>query len=60
MAEPSRRNSGFEATSISRSGRRVRKNLRSFLPVPTGTVDLVTMSVGALRFSAISSAAEKT
>jgi hypothetical protein len=45
IADPSRRNSGFEATSNSASGRASRMILVTSAPVPTGTVDLVTTTV---------------
>ena len=57
IAEPSRRNSGFEATSIARSGRSLANSACSLRPVPTGTVDLVTTTVASTRPRAISSAA---
>ena len=44
MALPSRRNSGLEATSNSRSGRASRMISAIRRPVPTGTVDLVTIT----------------
>ena len=44
MAEPSRRNSGLEATSNSSSGRAARMMAAMLRPVPTGTVLLVTMT----------------
>ena len=45
IAEPSRRNSGLEAMSKSASGRALRIASATLRPVPTGTVDLVTMTV---------------
>jgi hypothetical protein len=45
IAEPSRRNSGFEATSKSASGRASRTIRATSRLVPTGTVDLVTITV---------------
>jgi hypothetical protein len=45
MALPSRRNSGLLATSTSRSGRTDCKIDRIRRPVPTGTVDFVTITV---------------
>ena len=45
MAEPSRRNSGFDTTSKLASGRALRMILSTSSPVPTGTVDLVTITV---------------
>ena len=45
IAEPSRRNSGFETTSKAASGRRSRMIRAISRPVPTGTVDLVAITV---------------
>ena len=45
IAAPSRRNSGFEHTSNSRSGLRLAMIFATSRPVPTGTVDLVTTTV---------------
>ena len=45
IADPSRRNSGFEATSKLPSGSRLRRMRSTRRPVPTGTVDLVTTTV---------------
>ena len=45
IAAPSRRNSGFEQTSKSASGRAPRMIRSTSRPVPTGTVDLVTITV---------------
>ena len=45
IAEPSRRNSGLEATSNRQSGRAARSSAATLRPVPTGTVDLVTTTV---------------
>ena len=46
MAEPSRRNSGFETTSKLTGRRRLRSMMfRTRSPVPTGTVDLLTMTL---------------
>ena len=42
IAEPSRRNSGFETTSKASSGRVLRRISATCRPVPTGTVDFVT------------------
>jgi hypothetical protein len=60
MAEPSRRNSGFEHTANSASGRRARIRRSISRLVPTGTVDLVTITVKPLRCGAISSTAAYT
>jgi len=60
MALPSRRNSGFEATSIATSGRAARTISRTCAPVPTGTVDLVTSTSGPVAARATCSAAAKT
>ena len=60
IADPSRRNSGFEATWMSRSGRALATISLTRLPVPTGTVDLVTSTVGRISARATSSAAAKT
>ena len=57
MAEPSRRNSGLEQTANSPSGRAARRRRSISRLVPTGTVDLVTMTVKPLRCGAISSTA---
>src|SRR4249920_2616193 len=60
MAEPSRRNSGLEQTAKSASGRSaVRRRSISRL-VPTGTVDLVAITVKSLRWGASSSTAWNT
>ena len=45
IAAPSRRNSGLEATSKSASGRSSRTIRATCRAVPTGTVDLSTMTV---------------
>ena len=45
IAEPSRRNSGFEATSNRTFGQTRRRIAATSRPVPTGTVDLVTTTV---------------
>ncbi len=45
MAAPSRRNSGFETTAKSASGRSSLTMRAISSPVPTGTVDLVTISL---------------
>jgi hypothetical protein len=45
IAEPSRRNSGFEAISNSASGRVLRIISSTLRLVPTGTVDFVTITV---------------
>ena len=45
MAAPSRRNSGFDMTSNSASGRASAMIRSISRPVPTGTVDLVTTTV---------------
>ena len=45
IAAPSRRNSGLEATSNSAVGRDSRMMRATSRPVPTGTVDLVTITV---------------
>ena len=57
MALPSRRNSGFEATSKSSSGRKPCTISRMRSPVPTGTVDLVTMTVYSVSARATCSVA---
>ena len=56
MAAPSRRNSGFDATEISISGLESRMMRSTSSPVPTGTVDLVTTTVGPSSAAAISRA----
>ena len=45
IAAPSRRNSGFDATSNCPSGRASRMIRAISRPVPTGTVDFVTTTV---------------
>ena len=45
IAEPSRKNSGFETMSNDASGRRSRMIRAISRPVPTGTVDLVATTV---------------
>jgi hypothetical protein len=45
IAEPSRKNSGFDTTSKVPSGRCVLRMRSISSPVPTGTVDLVTTTV---------------
>jgi len=42
IAAPSRRNSGFDATSNCADGATARMRRSTSRPVPTGTVDLVT------------------
>ncbi len=60
IAAPSRRNSGFEATSNSRSGFAARTVSATLRLVPTGTVDLVTMTTPGSATPATSSAAAMT
>ena len=60
MAAPSRRNSGFETTANSASGRASRMMRSTSSPVPTGTVDLVTITVKPASAAAISRAAAWT
>ncbi len=60
MAAPSRRNSGLEATLISRSGRVSDTSRLILRPVPTGTVDFVTSTSGPCAALATCSAAAKT
>ena len=57
MAAPSRRNSGFDTTAKSASGRTRLMICSISSPVPTGTVDLVTTTVKPFISPAISSAA---
>jgi hypothetical protein len=57
MAAPSRRNSGLETTANCASGRLARTIFSISSPVPTGTVDLVTITVKPWIRPAISSAA---
>ena len=57
MAAPSRRNSGLDTTANSASGRVSRMIFSISSPVPTGTVDLVTMTVKPSIRPAISRAA---
>ena len=57
IAAPSRRNSGLDTTTTSASGRTRLKIASISSPVPTGTVDLVTMTVKPSTRPAISSAA---
>jgi hypothetical protein len=45
IAAPSRRNSGFEATATSACGFSSRMMRSTSSPVPTGTVDLSTITV---------------
>ena len=45
MAAPSRRNSGLETTAKSASGRASAMMRATSSPVPTGTVDLVTITL---------------
>ena len=54
MAAPSRRNSGFETTATSLSGRNSRMMRSTSSPVPTGTVDLVMTTVKSRSAAAIS------
>ena len=56
-ARPARKNSGFEATSKSRSGRTLRISCSILSPVPTGTVDLITTRALGWRAGARSSIA---
>ncbi len=60
MAAPSRRNSGFETTATSASGRSSRMMRSTSSPVPTGTVDFVTTTVKPVIARAISRAAAWT
>ena len=60
IAAPSRRNSGLETTAASISGRASRRIASTRSPVPTGTVDLVTTTVGPVSAAAISAVAAKT
>ena len=60
IAEPSRRNSGFEHTAKSASGRSLRRRRSISRLVPTGTVDLVVMTVKPVRCGEISSTAANT
>ena len=60
IAAPSLKNSGFELTSNSAFGRSSLMVASTCLPVPTGTVDLVTTSVYPSKASAISFAALNT
>ena len=53
MAEPSRRNSGLEHTTTSKSGRSLRNCCSISWPVPTGTVDLVATTVESLIYGVI-------
>jgi len=57
IAAPSRRNSGLETTWTSTSGRCSRTIRSTSSPVPTGTVDLVTMTAGPSSAATISRAA---
>ena len=57
IAAPSRRNSGFDTTAMSASGRVSRMMRSTSSPVPTGTVDFVTTTVKPLTDWAISRAA---
>ncbi len=50
MAAPSRKNSGFETTAKSASGRSLRMMASTSSLVPTGTVDLMTTTVASLHF----------
>ena len=54
MAEPSRKNSGFETTSKSAVGFASAISFVTVRTVPTGTVDFVTMTVYPLRLTATS------
>ena len=56
IAEPSLRNSGFDATSNLRLGFIFFIIFETFSPVPTGTVDLLTITEKFFKFFAISSA----
>ena len=61
IALPSRRNSGFETTAMSCRSRRTPRTIASTRsPVSTGTVDLLTTTVGPSRYSAIVVAADRT
>ena len=57
IAAPSRRNSGFEATATTASGRASRTMRSTSSPVPTGTVDFVTITASPESAPAISRAA---
>jgi len=57
IAAPSRRNSGFDATSNCAAGATARMRRSTSRPVPTGTVDLVTTTAYPLSARPISSAA---
>ena len=60
-ALPSRRNSGFQTSSAwTPAGAASATIARSRAAVPTGTVDLPTMSASCVRFSAIPRAAAST
>ena len=50
MAEPSRKNSGLEQTAKSASGRSALRRRSISRLVPTGTVDLVQITVETLRW----------
>jgi len=60
IAEPSRRNSGFEHTANSMSGRSALRRRSISLPVPTGTVDFVVITKPGSRWGASSLRASKT
>ncbi len=57
IALPSRRNSGLEATEIGAPGRTRRTISCTSRPVPTGTVDFVTITSGPSAAFATCSAA---
>jgi hypothetical protein len=52
---PSRKNSGFETTAKSASGLTSRMMRSTSSPVPTGTVDLVMMTVKSVAISRVAS-----
>jgi len=53
IAAPSRKNSGFDTTAKSASGRSSRMMRSTSSPVPTGTVDLLTTTVKPSSASAM-------
>ncbi|OQC35342.1 MAG: hypothetical protein BWX64_02501 [Acidobacteria bacterium ADurb.Bin051] len=61
IAEPSRRNSGFETTANSWLPPETEETISSTIwPVPTGTVDFVITTLKPLRFSPIDWATWRT
>ena len=58
IADPSLKNSGFDATSNSSLGLIFFIISKTFFPVPIGTVDLFTITAYLFKFFAISFAAE--